>query len=182
MGTRRTSLPGVGTQYDFTTESGRHLSVVVHQDGRRFLGFYSADDPDSCLATVPLSPHEATALAHLIDPAPIDAVRTDGIDLVTEHIPVSGRSPFAGRLLGDTRARTRTGASIVAVLRRTSAHPSPGPDFRLAFGDTLVVVGTREGVDKLAEIIAGNRTGPGPGTGTGTDSGSGTGSGTGTGG
>lgn len=40
MGTRRTSLPGVGTQYDFTTEAGRHISVVVHNDGRRFLGFY----------------------------------------------------------------------------------------------------------------------------------------------
>ncbi|UNM10222.1 cation:proton antiporter regulatory subunit [Streptomyces formicae] len=158
MGTRRTSLPGVGTQYDFTTESGRRLSVVVHQDGRRFLGFYAADDPDASVASVPLSPDEAAALAHLIHPDAIDAVRTDGIDLVTERIPVSARSPYAGRRLGETRARTRTGASIVAVLRRTSAHPSPGPDFRFAIGDTLVAVGTREGVDGLAGIISG--TGP----------------------
>ncbi|GAA2231628.1 TrkA C-terminal domain-containing protein [Streptomyces amakusaensis] len=155
MGTRRTSLPGVGTQYDFTTEEGRHISVVVHHDGRRFLGFYASDDPDACQLAVPLSSDEATALAHLIDPAPIDAVRTDGIDLVTEHIPVGSRSPYAGRLLADTRARSRTGASVVAVLRRTSAHPSPGPEFRFAIGDTLVAVGTREGVDALAEIIAG---------------------------
>ncbi|MBB5937090.1 cation:proton antiporter regulatory subunit [Streptomyces zagrosensis] len=154
MGTRRTTLPGVGTQYDFTTHAGQHLSVVVHQDGRRFIGFYSDDDPDSCQASIPLSPEEATAVAHLIDTAPIDAVRTDGIDLVTEHIPVGRRSPYAGRLLGDTGARTRTGASIVAVLRRTSAHPSPGPDFRFAMGDTLVAVGTREGVDALTTIIA----------------------------
>lgn len=153
MGTRRTTLPGVGTQYDFTTHAGQHLSVVVHQDGRRFIGFYSQDDPDSCQASIPLSPEEATAVAHLIDPAPIAAVRTDGIDLVTEHIPVGSRSPYAGRLLGDTGARTRTGASIVAVLRRTSAHPSPGPDFRFAIGDTLVAVGTREGVDALTTII-----------------------------
>ncbi|MEE1756589.1 cation:proton antiporter regulatory subunit [Streptomyces sp. SP18CS02] len=155
MGTRRTPLPGVGTQYDFTTASGQHISVVVHQDGRRFLGFYPADDPDTCLASVPLAPEEATALAHLIDPALLDAIRTDGLDLVSEHIPLTGRSPYAGRLLGDTRARSRTGASVVAVLRRTAAHPSPGPDFRLASGDTLVVVGTREGVDTLATIIGG---------------------------
>ncbi|OEJ25926.1 potassium transporter TrkA [Streptomyces agglomeratus] len=155
MGTRRTTLPGVGTQYDFTTEDGQHISVVVHKDGRRFIGFYDRDDPDACLLSVPLSPDEATALAHLIDTAPIDAVRTDGIDLVTEHIPVTSKSPYAGRPLADTRARTRTGASIVAVLRRTTATPSPGPDFRLSIGDTLVVVGTREGVDALAEIIAG---------------------------
>ncbi|WP_328393874.1 potassium transporter TrkA [Streptomyces sp. NBC_00390] len=155
MTTRRTSLPGVGTQYDFATEAGRHISVVIHNDGRRFLGFYGPEDPDACVLSVPLTSEEATALAHLIDAAPTDAVRTDGIDLVTEHIPVSARSPYSGHLLGDTRARTRTGASIVAVLRRTGAHPSPGPDFRFATGDTLVAVGTREGVDALAEIIAG---------------------------
>ncbi|MFE6775144.1 cation:proton antiporter regulatory subunit [Streptomyces sp. NPDC057702] len=154
MGTRRTTLPGVGTQYDFTTHAGQHLSVVVHQDGRRFIGFYSQDDPDSCQVSICLAPEEATAVAHLIDPVPIAAVRTDGIDLVTEHIPVGSRSPYAGRLLGETGARTRTGASIVAVLRRTSAHPSPGPDFRFAIGDTLVAVGTREGVDALSTIIA----------------------------
>ncbi|MFV0127143.1 cation:proton antiporter regulatory subunit [Streptomyces sp. HMX112] len=155
MGTRRTQLPGVGTQYDFTTEAGQHISVVVHHDGRRFLGFYRADDPDTCQASVPLTPEEATALAHVIDPVALGAVRTDGLDLVTEHIPVSSRSPYAGRPLGDTRARSRTGASIVAVLRRTSAHPSPAPDFRLAIGDTLVAVGTRDGVDALAALIGG---------------------------
>ncbi|MEU8526581.1 MULTISPECIES: cation:proton antiporter regulatory subunit [Streptomyces] len=154
MGTRRIPLPGVGTQYDLTTESGGHLSVVVHHDGRRFLGVYRADDPDAC-ESVALDPEEATALAHLIDPTRLEGIDTDGLDLVTEHIPVGSRSPYAGRLLGDTRARTRTGASIVAVLRRTSVHPSPGPDFRLGLGDTLVAVGTREGVDALAAIIGG---------------------------
>ncbi|MFF8828099.1 cation:proton antiporter regulatory subunit [Streptomyces sp. NPDC015131] len=155
MGIRRTPLPGVGTRFDFTTEDGQRLSVVVHRDGRRFVGFYGEDDPDTCQASVPLTPEEATSLAHLIDPAPLGAIRTDGLDLVTEHIPVGSRSPYGGRLLGETRARTRTGASVVAVLRRTSVHPSPGPDFRLAVGDTLVAVGTREGVDTLAGIVAG---------------------------
>ncbi|MFH8347775.1 cation:proton antiporter regulatory subunit [Streptomyces sp. NPDC018045] len=155
MSTRRTALPGVGTRYDVSTRGGRRLSVVVHQDGRRFLGFYSADDPDACQESVPLEPDEATELACLITPSPLDAVPTDGLDLVTEHIPLDARSPYGGRTLGDTRARTRTGASIVAVLRRASAHPAPGPDFRLAIGDTLIAVGTREGVDTLAAIIAG---------------------------
>src|SRR5437870_4349843 len=112
MGTRRTTLPGVGTQYDVTTQSGRHISVVVHQDGRRFLGFYGADDPDSCQVSIPLEPHEAASVARLIDPSPMEAVRTDGMGLVTEQIPVNSRSPYAGRLLGETAARTRTGASI----------------------------------------------------------------------
>ncbi|MCT2588529.1 potassium transporter TrkA [Streptomyces sp. N2-109] len=160
MTTRRTTLPGVGVQYDIAAraQGSRHISVVVHQDGRRFLGFYDPEDPDACRATVPLDPDEAAALAEIV--APTDAGHWAGyeldLELVTERIPVTSNSPYRSRPLGDTHARTRTGASIVAVLRRTGAHPSPAPDFRLVAGDTLVVVGTREGVDDLAEIISGS--------------------------
>ncbi|MEE1938250.1 TrkA C-terminal domain-containing protein [Streptomyces sp. TRM 70361] len=156
MSMKRTPLPGVGVQYDVTTRSGRHLSVVVHQDGRRFLGFYAADDPDTCQASFRLDADEAASLAALIAPDPETPDLAMGeLDLATERIPVTAKSPYRGRPLGDTRARTRTGASIVAVLRRTAPHPAPGPDFRLEAGDILVVVGTREGVEELAQIIAG---------------------------
>ncbi|WP_333767792.1 cation:proton antiporter regulatory subunit [Streptomyces sp. IBSBF 2435] len=153
---RMTPLPGVGARYDMKTESGRHLSLVVHQDGRRFLAFHDPVDDDSCKDATSLAPHEATALAKLLTPDPVRHLQQHlEIDLVTEHVPVTKRSPYAGRTLGATQARTRTGASIVAVLRRTSAEPSPAPDFRLAAGDTLVVVGTREGVGAVAELITG---------------------------
>lgn len=160
MSKRRTHLPGVGEQYDFTTHGGRHLSVVVHLDGRRFLGFYDPEDPDNCRSTVPLEPDEASSLASIISPdfSAASALHAGELelDLVTERIPVSTHSPYRGRPLGHTRARTRTGTSIVAVLRRTGAIPSPGPQFRLEAGDTLLVVGTREGADDLANIISGD--------------------------
>ncbi|GAB2646169.1 cation:proton antiporter regulatory subunit [Kribbella swartbergensis] len=152
----KTTLPGIGTRYDLITEGGKHVSVVVHDDGRRFLGFHDPQDDDNCKDSVPLDPGEAAALAQLLLPAPIDPVRGEiEIDLVTEHIPITAKSPYSGRTLGDTQARSRTGASIVAVLRRTGATPSPAPDFRFATGDTLVVVGTREGVDAVNDLIAG---------------------------
>jgi TrkA domain protein len=155
----KTTLPGIGLRYDLVTGAGKHVSVVVHNDGRRFLGFHSPEDDDACQASVPLDPGEAAALAQLLIPESLDPVRGEiEIDLVTEHIPVTAKSPYSGRTLGDTQARSRTGASIVAVLRRTGATPSPTPDFRFATGDTLVVVGTREGVDAVTELIAGGRT------------------------
>ncbi|MFK8850681.1 hypothetical protein [Streptomyces sp. Ac-502] len=40
---------------------------------------------------------------------------------------------------------------------RRGLREDHGPDFRLAIGDTPVAVGTREGVDTLAAIIAGGR-------------------------
>jgi K+:H+ antiporter subunit KhtT len=152
----RTTLPGIGTRYDFITDGGKHVSLVVHTDGRRFLGFHDPEDDDSCLGSVPLDSAEASALGQLLIPAPLEPLRGDiEIDLVTEQIPITSRSPYSGRTLGDTQARSRTGASIVAVLRRTGAVPSPTPDFRFATGDTIVVVGTREGVDAVAELITG---------------------------
>ncbi|MFD5033090.1 cation:proton antiporter regulatory subunit [Streptomyces sp. NPDC058405] len=152
----KTALPGVGTRYDLTTDAGKHLSVVVHQDGRRILAFHDPEDDDNCKDTTALAPYEATALSKLLMPDPVGHLHQHlEIDLLTEHIPVTKRSPYVGRTLGATQARTRTGASIVAVLRRTDAFPSPAPDFRFALGDTLVVVGTREGVDAVAELITG---------------------------
>lgn len=153
----KTALPGVGTRYDLTTGEGHHVSVVVHQDGRRFLAFHDPDDDDNCKDTVPLDPGEAAALAELLRPVPAaDRLHHSlEIDLITERIPITAKSPYTGRTLAATQARTRTGASIVAVLRRTAAVPSPAPDFRFATGDVLVVVGTREGVDAVAELIAG---------------------------
>lgn len=154
--TRSTALPGVGTRCDLDTESGQHLSVVVHFDGRRTIGFHDPHDDDSCRDTVVLGPQEAAALAQVLAPDSLRTLRQQvEIDLVTERIPVSKHSPYAGRQLADTQARTRTGASIVAVLRRTGAHPSPTPDFRFAIGDVLVVVGTREGVNAVSTLIAG---------------------------
>lgn len=41
----------------------------------------------------------------------------------------------------------------MAVLRRAAAIPSPAPDFRLAGGDVLIVIGAREGVQAAAAIL-----------------------------
>ena len=64
----------------------------------------------------------------------------------TKGLPVDEGSPFDGRTLGDTAMRTRTGVSVVAVMRAGQVHPSPGPDFTLTAGDLLVAVGTSEGL------------------------------------
>lgn len=71
------------------------------------------------------------------------------------QVPVTGSSPYAGRLLGDTRARTLTGASIVAVVRDDTVVASPRPDEILRPGDILVVIGTHEGIAGVQAIISG---------------------------
>lgn len=46
-------------------------------------------------------------------------------------------SPLAGCTIGETRIRSLTGASIVAVLRNGQLTPNPEPVFRLESDDML---------------------------------------------
>jgi K+:H+ antiporter subunit KhtT len=154
--TRATPLPGIGVRYDFTTVAGQRLSVIAHRDGTRSLNGYRGDDPDACVLSLHFTEQEAGVLAGALAPARHDARPLHGTDLglVAERIPLPATSWWNGRPLGETRLRTRTGSSIVAVLRGASAIPSPAPGFRLAGGDTLVVIGTREGAGNAAAILA----------------------------
>ena len=81
----------------------------------------------------------------------------DQVDgLSTSQIPVRADSPYAGRPLGATRARTLTRCSIVAVVRAGGVVPAPGPDDVLSVGDSLVAIGTVRGLEMLARIIEGS--------------------------
>ena len=75
--------------------------------------------------------------------------------LVVEQLPVPENSPLNGRPLGDSQIRTKTGASIVAIMRRGAALPSPGPDFVLVAEDLVVIVGLQPAVDFAARILDG---------------------------
>ncbi|GIF65246.1 potassium transporter TrkA [Asanoa ishikariensis] len=156
----QTSLPGIGVRHDFVTEAGRRLGVVSHRDGRRALIVYDRDDPDARLAAIPLTDDEAEALADLLGASlmlgQLAGLRDQAAGLLTEQIALPASSPFVGRPLGDTRARTRTSASIVATLRSAQVIPSPGPDFRFENGDVVVAVGTRKSLDALTRILADN--------------------------
>ncbi|GLW75209.1 potassium transporter TrkA [Kitasatospora phosalacinea] len=150
-----TPLPGIGVQYDLTTRERRHVSVIAHRDGTRTLNTYRREDPDACAHSLHLTESESAALVDALTPShhSPNVLHTSGLGLVAERVELSGGSHWNGRPLGDTRMRTETGVSVVAVLRRTGAVPSPAPDFRLAGGDTLILIGTREGVDAAAAIL-----------------------------
>lgn len=150
-----TPLPGIGVQYDLTTRERRHLSVIAHRDGARTLSVYRTDDPDECAQSLRFTAAESASLIDALMPGHHSAnvLHTTDLGLVAERIELSAVSYWNGQVLGETRMRTDTGASIVAVLRRAEAIPSPTPSFRLAGGDILIVIGTREGVDAAAAIL-----------------------------
>lgn len=140
------------------TSSRRRISIVSHKDGSRELAFFEEIDPDACTDSIPLSDQEAAALADLLGNS-VMLSQVTGLSehtegLFTEHLLLSADSKYAGRPLGDTKARTRTSVSIVAIVRDGNVIPSPRPDTGLEAGDSVVAVGTREGLEKLANILA----------------------------
>jgi TrkA domain protein len=154
----RTALLGIGLQHVMTTARGRQIGVISHRTGRRDLVIYDKEDPDSCIATVALTAEEANAIAELLGTGRIvehlAELHRQVEGLVTEQYPIAAGSPYDGRPLGDTRARTRTGASIVAVVREGQVLASPRPDFVFTAGDIVVVTGTGEGTAAVAHILA----------------------------
>jgi len=153
---RTTPLPGIGVQYDLVTAEGQHLSVIAHRDGSRSLNGYRAEDPDACALSARLTSPEAAALTNALQPPQHCSAMLHAAELglVVERVALAGTSRWNGRLLGDTRLRTRAGSSVVAILRGPYPIPSPAPVFRLAGGDVMILVGTREGADAAAAILA----------------------------
>ncbi|MBN1092990.1 cation:proton antiporter regulatory subunit [Blastococcus sp. TML/M2B] len=159
MDLEETLLPGVGVRYELTTGSGQLLGVVVGRAGGAELSVYDARDPDRARSMLRLSPEEADALAEVLG-APRLTQRFADLSkevpgLESGRFTVPSGSPFAGRPLGDTRARTLTGCSIVAIVRGADVVPSPGPQDELRAGDVLVAVGSRNGLEQLERRLSG---------------------------
>jgi TrkA domain protein len=161
-----TGLPGVGVRYEMTTRAGVRLGVVAHHRGRRDFVVYDPADPDAARESVALTGAESTALAALLaGSGRLPGDDTDPAGRGTGHrghsigrfavdwVPVPTGSPYAGRSIATAGVRSITGVSIVAVLREDAAFPSPGADFCLEAGDTALVVGTRDGVEALVELL-----------------------------
>lgn len=159
MDIERVPLPGIGLRHVLATARGRRIGVVSHHNGRRDLVVYRRDDPDSAADTLVLTPPEAEALGELLGTARVTErlaeLHRQVEGLVSVQVPIGEGSPFDARPLGATRARTRTGASIVAVVRDRSVIASPRPDFVFNVGDVVVVIGTAEGTAAVADILTG---------------------------
>jgi K+:H+ antiporter subunit KhtT len=152
-----TELPGVGVRYEFVTEDGKRVGVVSHRSGRREIYVADRDDPDRFERVLGLTENDARTLAEMLGASRVAEElaelhqKVEG--LAIDWLPVREDTTFANRTIGAARIRTRTGVSVVAVLRGDQAIPAPGPEVEIKPGDYLVVVGTPRGVEKVVELL-----------------------------
>lgn len=151
-------LPGVGMRYEFTSQEGERVGVVAQRTGTFELFVFPADTPDTPRPLLRLTDEEAETLAEILG-APRIAERF--ADLTREvpglsagQVEVGEGTAFADRPLGQTRARTRTGASVVAIVRGEEIIASPGPEQVLRAGDVLITIGTHKGLAGVEQIVS----------------------------
>ncbi len=153
-----TKLPGVGTLHEIECGSGDRIGVISHHGDRREVVIYDSDDPDRVCESAAMTADEARVLADLLGGTTVterlDDLRQEIAGLAIDWLPISPHSPYAGQTIGDTALRSRTGVSIVALVRGGQPLPAPGPEQRLLIDDTAVVVGTADGIDAAAQLLS----------------------------
>ena len=159
MDLEETLLPGVGVRYELRTHTGQVVAIVVARDGGAEIAVYDRRDPDQATLALRLDAEEVEAVAEVLGAPRLTKSFADlskevpGLEAA--RFPIRPGSPFDGRTLGDTRARTLTGCSIVAIVRETDVVPSPGPGDHLRAGDILVAIGSQDGLEQLERHLSG---------------------------
>ena len=155
-----TRLPGVGVRFAFTTAGGERLGVIAHRSGKRELLVYDRGDPDACDAVIGLGEDDTRTLVDLLGGSEVTerigaAIRQslDGLEL--EWAELGARAPGVGRPISELGLRSRTGASIVAIIRGDETVISPRSDFTLQGGDVAVLVGSGAAVGEAVKLLRG---------------------------
>ncbi len=154
---RETRLPGVGTKFTMRTTRGDKVSSVVHLDGMREIYHYTEEDEEPHVIT--LNDEEARQLGAIIGgvlyrPQLVEDLELALKDLVMEWIELPKTSPLVGLTVATCRIRSTTGATIVAILRKSGSLATPHPDEVLRAHDTMVVIGRPESFDEIRRLVA----------------------------
>lgn len=72
-----------------------------------------------------------------------------------EQLPLVPNSVAVGKLIGELRLRTQTGASIVAIQRGHTNIINPGPEEELAAGDQVVLLGDPDQLRRAVALLSG---------------------------
>ncbi|MER3479996.1 MAG: potassium transporter TrkA [Meiothermus sp.] len=149
-------LPGVGRKYTITARSGDRVVVVVHHSGQRELQYFERGELEEPVATLDLTDEEARELGAILAgilfaPEPSEETRSKLGGETLEWVKVEPGSPSAGKRTADL---VNPGVHLLAVLREGEALlPNPPPETVVNPGDTLVVAGTPQALERFLRRV-----------------------------
>jgi TrkA domain protein len=74
-------------------------------------------------------------------------------NLIIEWISLEKGSPLINKSIKESEIRKKTGASVVAIIRGDLTITNPSPDEILREGDTIVLVGNKQQIEKFYEVF-----------------------------
>jgi voltage-gated potassium channel len=74
-----------------------------------------------------------------------------GMDLEIGQVPITPRSPFAGKTIETSRIRQDRGVIILAIKRQAGMRFNPAPDDRIEAGDFLIAMGEPQQLRELEQ-------------------------------
>jgi len=152
---RESELPGIGKKFTIKTQQGAVISVVLHVTGKREIFIFEEgeeyEDPD---CDVILTEDEAKQLGSVLMGTYFrpEQEREREIflrNLAIEWVKVESNSPLVGKSIEELGIRKRTGVTVISIVRGEHTITNPLPEEVIREGDTLILVGTREQMDRF---------------------------------
>ena len=155
---QETTLPGVGVRHEFETKSGERLGAITHRSGRLDLLIFSKNDPDACARSIRLDADDAETLADLMGvgaQVQIEQhrVRSEVGGLTLDWLHIAPDWTCDGLPISDTKIFDEAGVVVVAVMRHGEPIPINDGNFRLRAGDTAIVVGAPDGIERAQQLL-----------------------------
>jgi CPA2 family monovalent cation:H+ antiporter-2 len=91
----------------------------------------------------------APSLSHV----PLSEIADALAGATTETLVVGADSASLGKSIGELRLRTRSGATVIAVVRDGRTEINPGPELRIEAEDVLVLLGGPAQIDRALELL-----------------------------
>jgi TrkA domain protein len=150
-------LPGIGKRYSFTTAEGDTLVLILHQSGVREIYHFRESEEDEPDLTIKMTDEEARQVGTILLGADYQPVTDDHMELLLksiriEWLKVTADSELANKKIIDSRIRSKTGATIIAIQRGKQMIGSPDVNEMILTGDVLMVVGNRQQTKNLDSL------------------------------
>lgn len=154
---RSCELPGVGRKVSLITAQQNMLVFIAHHTGKHELFVFQHSEDDEPVFALDLTAEEARQIGALLLGTVLEQDKMEAMkkSMVIDWIEVCPASPLVDHSIAENQIRTRTGASVIGILRGNEVIASPAANERILAGDLLLVAGKRAQVRSLEELCRG---------------------------